>query len=84
MREAGGRLYSKGAAILKMDAYPGSSVCDFTVEKVYQGNAILKVNGKWRAVLAAEDYDGPRHLIKKGARFKGIAKLYHEDGKFRA
>ncbi|KXA96324.1 hypothetical protein AKJ37_05535 [candidate division MSBL1 archaeon SCGC-AAA259I09] len=84
VREKDGKLLSKGAARVEKGAHPGSEVHEFFIEKVRRGNANVKVDGKWRAVLTPEDYEGPRNLIKKGKRFKGAADLYHEDGKFRA
>ncbi len=53
----------------------------FEVEKVLSGDAILLVDGKWRASLIPSDYDGPRQLIKKGTKFRAIAKFYRLDGK---
>lgn len=80
VRELNGKLFSKGAARIEKEAYKNSEIHEFFVEKVRQGNAILKVDGKWRAVLGPEDYEGPRNLIKKGKKFKGVADLY-KDGK---
>ncbi|KXA95813.1 hypothetical protein AKJ38_04285 [candidate division MSBL1 archaeon SCGC-AAA259I14] len=77
-------IRSKGAARAGGEAYPDDDVHDFFVEKVRKGAAVVKVDGKWRAVLAPENYEGPRNLIKKGKSFEAIADLYKEDGKFRA
>ena len=49
------------------------------IEKVVTGNAIVLVNGKWRANLHRYDYDGPRDLIRKGREFKVIGELYDEN-----
>jgi len=38
------------------------------------------VSGKWRAKLSPEDYEGPRDLIRKGARFRALCRLYHDSG----
>jgi len=36
------------------------------------------VDGKWHARLNHYDYDGPRHLIRKGAEFRAVSELYHD------
>jgi hypothetical protein len=38
------------------------------------------IDGKWHARLNHYDYEGPRHLLKKGMEFKAISELY-SDGK---
>jgi len=53
---------------------------DVYVEKIVQGRALIMVNGKWRARLNHYDYEGPRDLLKKGGKFKGVGELYHGDG----
>ncbi len=53
----------------------------FEVDKILSGKAILLVDGKWRAVLTPDQYDGPRQLLRRGNSFKAIAKLYKLDGK---
>ncbi|MEM2884869.1 MAG: helicase-related protein [Thermoproteota archaeon] len=53
---------------------------EVTVDKVLKGGAVVWVNGKWRARLAAEDYDGPRSVLKKGASFNALGKLYRAEG----
>jgi Fanconi anemia group M protein len=50
------------------------------VEKVATGHAVVWVNGKWRARLLAENYSGPRELIKKGRSFEALCSLYRDDG----
>ncbi|KXB08091.1 hypothetical protein AKJ56_01895 [candidate division MSBL1 archaeon SCGC-AAA382N08] len=78
------RILSKGAARAENGVYPDDEVHNFFVEKVRKGAAVVKVDGKWRAVLSPENYEGPRNLIKKGKRFEAVADLYKENGKFRA
>jgi hypothetical protein len=39
---------------------------------VLQGLAVVWVDDKWRARLGTEDYDRPRDLVRKGARFKAL------------
>lgn len=50
------------------------------VEKVLQGKTLVIVDGKWHARLDHSDYNGPRDLLKRGAEFRAIGKLYHDDG----
>jgi len=51
------------------------------VERIYPGSAVVKVNDKWRARMAAEEYSGPRSLVKKNSRFKATADLYRMNGR---
>jgi len=60
----------------------GKKAYEVVVEKIYPGLAVVRVDDKWRARLEHEDYNGPRSLIKKNARFKATADLYKEGGKF--
>jgi Fanconi anemia group M protein len=50
----------------------------YTIEvlKVEQGRAKVLVNDEIEAILQPEDYNGPRNLIKKYAKFKAKAQLY--------
>ena len=41
---------------------------------------LVMVDGKWHARLNHYDYEGPRHLLKKGTEFKAVSGLYR-DGK---
>ena len=52
-----------------------------SVEKIIQGSAIVRIDDKWYARMNAEDYDGPRDLVKRGSEFKCVATLYHSNGK---
>jgi ERCC4-related helicase len=52
---------------------------DVYVEKIVHGKALVVVDGKWHARLNHYDYEGPRELLKKGAEFKIIGELYHDD-----
>lgn len=56
-------------------------VYNISVERVMHGSAVVRVNDKWFARMNAEDFDGPRELVKKGSEFKCIGTLYHQDGK---
>jgi ERCC4-related helicase len=49
-----------------------------TIGKIFQGIAIVVVDGKWYARLNYYDYDGPRELLKKGTEFRVVGELYHE------
>ena len=50
------------------------------IEKILSGITLVMIDGKWRARLSHYDYEGPRHLLKKGTEFKAVSELYH-DGK---
>jgi ERCC4-related helicase len=52
---------------------------DVIIEKIYPGSAVVLVNGKWRARLVPEEYNGPRSLIKKNTRFRASAQLYRSE-----
>jgi hypothetical protein len=49
------------------------------VLKVQLGEAILLVDGKLRAVLLPNDYNGPRELLRKNRRFSAISELYEHE-----
>jgi ERCC4-related helicase len=51
-----------------------------TVEKIYPGTAVVMVDDQWKARLLSADYNGPRSLIKKNARFRAEAHLYQIEG----
>jgi len=67
-------------AVTSAFASAGKKTYEITVEKIYPGKAVVMVNDEWRARLAAEDYNGPRALIKKNSRFKAVADLYRAEG----
>ena len=54
---------------------------EIAVEKIYPGSAVVRVNDKWRARMAPEEYNGPASLIKKDSRFKATADLYRMNGR---
>ena len=58
---------------------PGE-VHDIYIENILSGIALVMIDGKWHARLNHYDYEGPRHLLKKGTEFKAVSELYH-DGK---
>ncbi|MGB9758917.1 MAG: helicase-related protein [Thermoproteota archaeon] len=58
---------------------PNAKLFSIEVEKVLEGHAIVIVNDKWYAKLYAEDYEGPRYLIKKGSSFKALGELYRSN-----
>ena len=58
---------------------PGE-VHDIYIENTLSGIALVMIDGKWHAELNHYDYEGPRHLLKKGTEFKAVSELYH-DGK---
>jgi Fanconi anemia group M protein len=51
-----------------------------TVEKIYQGQAVVRINDKWRARLLSQEYNGPRNLIKKNSTFTAAGELYKTNG----
>lgn len=59
---------------------PGARMMDVEIEKVMAGRAIVLINGKWRARLIPENYDGPRNLIRRNSRFKALCELYRDSG----
>ena len=59
----------------------GEKAYEVEVERVYPGLAVVKVNDKWRARMAAGEYNGPRSLVKKNSRFKATADLYRMNGR---
>ena len=59
---------------------PGSKLMEIEVEQILQGEAVVVVDQKWHARLLASDYNGPRQLIKKHARFRAKCELYHSSG----
>jgi Fanconi anemia group M protein len=62
------------AAKLERDVY------ELMVEKIHLGSAVVLINGKWRARLTHEDFEGPPSLVKKNAKFKARGMLYHNNG----
>ena len=56
---------------------PGE-VHDIYIENILSGITLVMIDGKWHARLNHYDYEGPRHLLKKGAEFKAISELYHD------
>ena len=58
---------------------PGE-VHNIYIENILSGITLVTIDGKWHARLNHFDYDGPRHLLKKGMEFKAVSELYH-DGK---
>jgi len=50
------------------------------VEDISPGKAVVLIDGKQRARLTEQDFEGPQNLIKKKARFKARGAFYHCDG----
>jgi Fanconi anemia group M protein len=69
-----------GRSAIPVKAIPGTRLMDIEVEKVLTGLAVVWVDDRWRARLSPEDYDGPRDLMRKGARFRALCRLYHDSG----
>lgn len=53
---------------------------DIYIERILSGTTLVMIDGKWHARLNHYDYEGPRHLLKKGTEFKAVSELYR-DGK---
>ena len=58
---------------------PGE-VHNIYIENILSRITLVTIDGKWHARLNHYDYDGPRHLLKKGMEFKAVSEMYH-DGK---
>jgi len=63
---------------LEEPAMPERDVYEVTVEKIYPGSAVVLVNGKWRARMTAQDFEGPTGMIKRETRFKARGTLYRD------
>jgi Fanconi anemia group M protein len=81
VRQVNGRLVPAGVGLAGRQGLASHS---FEVERVLVGRAILLVDEKWRSVLEPESYNGPRHLIKRGVKFKAAADFYDQNGKLHA
>ena len=56
---------------------------DIYIEKnMLSGITLVMIDGKWHARLNHYDYEGPRHLLKKGTEFKAVSELYHNGKTF--
>lgn len=64
-----------------LENVPGE-IHDIYIEKILSGTTLVMIDGKWHARLNHYDYDGPRHLIKKGTEFRAVSELYHDGNKF--
>jgi Fanconi anemia group M protein len=53
-------------------------VYEVTVEKIYPGSAVVLINGRWRARMTSQDFEGPAGMIKKDAKFKARGTLYRD------
>jgi Fanconi anemia group M protein len=72
----GQALRRGGKAALVTGVLAGGKSYEVVVERILPGQAVVWVNGRWRARLAAEDYDGPVKVMKKDSRFRAIGELY--------
>ena len=62
-----------------LENVPGE-IHDIYIEKMLSGITLVLVDGKWHARLNHYDYEGPRHLLRKGTEFRAVSELYR-DGK---
>lgn len=53
---------------------------DVIVEDVRPGKAVVLVDGRWRARLTPQDFEGPINLFKKKAHFKVRGSFYTDEG----
>lgn len=73
------RIVTAGSVpALEEPSMPERDVYEVVVEKIYPGSAVVLVNGKWRARMTAQDFEGPLGTIKKDARFKARGTLYRD------
>ena len=52
---------------------------DLLVEEIHQGRAVVLVDGRWRARLVREDFEGPVNVFKKKSRLKVRGAFYHNE-----
>lgn len=71
---------SRGVSAIPGKGIPGTRRMSIEVEKIVPGHAVVWIDGKWRAKLLPENYEGPRELIKKGSTFDALCSLYDEAG----
>ena len=64
------------------ESAPGvnKSLYDVFVEEISPGKAVVLIDGKQRARLTEQDFEGPKNLIKKKAKFKARGAFYRDDG----
>ena len=74
--EAHSERYAAASAVKSV----GKKTYEVKIEKIYPGLAVVRVNDKYRARLEHDEYNGPRDMIKKNARFTAIANLYRKNG----
>jgi len=65
---------------LETRAMPERDVYEVIVERIYPGSAVVLINGKWRARMASQEYEGPGGIVKKNAKFKARGTLYRDSG----
>ncbi len=70
------RIASVASMPTSKEKYNG--VYEVEIERVLAGRATCLINGKWKARLASEEYDGPPNLIMKNTRLKANGTLYYE------
>ena len=75
----GQALRRGGRATLATGKSPSGKTYEVMVERILTGGAVVRVDGKWRARLAAEDYDGPMKVMKKNSMFRAVGELYRMD-----
>lgn len=49
------------------------------VERILRDGVVVRVHGKWRAKLAAEDYDGSMKVMRRNSIFKAVGEPYRMD-----
>ncbi|MGC8816987.1 MAG: helicase-related protein [Candidatus Hadarchaeum sp.] len=70
-----GRLFPAGVEA----EIPGARRHVFEVLRVQLGEAILRVDDSFNAILLSADYNGPRELLRRGNRFSAISEIYEND-----
>ncbi|HZD34217.1 MAG TPA: hypothetical protein VE130_03345, partial [Nitrososphaeraceae archaeon] len=64
-----------------LENVPGE-IHDIYIEKIRPGSTLVMIDGKWHARLSHYDYEGSRHLLKKGTEFRAVSELYHDGNTF--
>ncbi|MGA7367929.1 MAG: helicase-related protein [Nitrososphaeraceae archaeon] len=64
-----------------LENLPGE-IHNIYIEKILSGTTLVMIDGKWHARLNHYDYEGPRHLLKKGTEFRAVSELYHDGNTF--
>jgi len=77
----GGTKGRPGVEYMKIDGDEGEArLMRVSVVRVGRGLTIVKLDEDGMARLSAENFNGPRGLIRKGSEFSALCQLFDEDG----